>query len=113
MFIFLLVLITHIDSLDMKRYFLLSSFILVALFTFEFDAIAQCAMCRSTVETNIREDGITLAAKLNTGILYLFSMPYLIAAVIGFLWYRRSRENRRQIEEAELRRKRIAGLSQE
>ncbi len=75
-----------------------------------YDIMAQCAMCRASVESNVNEDGIGFAAKLNTGILYLFVMPYLIAIVIGLLWYKNSRENRRKQEEALQIRQRIAGL---
>lgn len=48
---------------------------------------AQCAMCRATVENNVSNGETSIGAGLNAGILYLFVMPYLIAAVIGFLWY--------------------------
>ncbi len=71
---------------------------------------AQCAMCRASVETNINEDGIGFAEKLNTGILYLFAMPYLLAVVIGYFWYKKSGERRRLEEEAASRRRRLAGL---
>jgi hypothetical protein len=71
---------------------------------------AQCAMCKASVETNVNVDGIGFAAKLNTGILYLFVMPYLLAIVIGVMWYRKSREQRRKEMEALERKERIAGL---
>jgi hypothetical protein len=71
---------------------------------------AQCAMCKASVETNVNVDGIGFAAKLNTGILYLFVMPYLLAIVIGVMWYRKSREQRRKELEALERKERIAGL---
>jgi len=71
---------------------------------------AQCAMCKASVETNVNEDGIGFAAKLNTGILYLFVMPYLLAMVIGYFWYKKSREQRHKIEAAEFRKQKIAKL---
>ncbi len=71
---------------------------------------AQCAMCKASVETNVSVDGIGFAAKLNAGILYLFVTPYLLAMVIGYFWYRKSREQRRIEEDALQRRQRIAGL---
>lgn len=71
---------------------------------------AQCAMCKASVETNVNVDGIGLASKLNAGILYLFVTPYLLAVVIGYFWYRKSKEQRRIEEEAQQRRQRIAGL---
>ncbi len=73
-------------------------------------ALAQCAMCKASVETNINEDGIGFAAKLNTGILYLFIMPYLLAMVIGYFWYKKSKEHRRAMEAAESRKLKISNL---
>jgi len=93
----------------MKRFLTVSiAFIITILYSTA--TFAQCAMCRSTVESNISEDGVNFAAKLNTGILYLFVMPYLLALVIGYFWWKKSREQRRFMEEAELRKRRIAGL---
>ncbi|NMM50167.1 hypothetical protein [Marinigracilibium pacificum] len=54
---------------------------------------AQCAMCVATLETNVSEDGGSLASSLNTGILYLFLTPYVAIGVIAFLWYRTSKRN--------------------
>lgn len=72
--------------------------------------IAQCAMCKASVETNVNEDGIGFAAKLNTGILYLFVTPYLLAMVIGYFWYKKSKEHKRNLEEAEERKQRLIGI---
>ncbi|BDD05082.1 hypothetical protein AUTU_25650 [Aureibacter tunicatorum] len=59
------------------------------------DVAAQCAMCRASVENNVSEgESISLAAKLNLGIMYLFAMPYIIAAVIGYVWYKKAKKNR-------------------
>jgi len=91
----------------------------IALFSWIFIAIsagnllAQCAMCKASVESNVNEDGIGFAAKLNTGILYLFVTPYLLAIVIGYLWYKKSREHKKKLEEATLRQSRIANLGAE
>ena len=64
-------------------------------------------MCRASVETNVNEDGIGFAAKLNTGILYLFVMPYLLAMIIGYLWFKKSQEQKKKLEEAAIRRQRF------
>ena len=72
--------------------------------------MAQCAMCKASVETNVNEDGIGFAAKLNTGILYLFVTPYLLAMVIGYFWYKKSKEHKRMQEEAEERKQRLMGI---
>ena len=44
-------------------------------------------MCRMAAESNL-DSGGTEGRGLNTGILYLFCMPYLIAGVLGFLWWK-------------------------
>lgn len=68
-------------------------FILVALLLLtQIDAVAQCAMCRTTVESSISNGRSNIATGLNTGILYLLAAPYLIVAVIAFLWFRQSKQ---------------------
>ena len=58
-------------------------------------SVAQCAMCRATLETNVSNGSETvLSANLNFGILYLFLAPYVIIAAVGFFWYRRSQKNK-------------------
>lgn len=54
---------------------------------------AQCAMCRATLENNVSNGNIGIAAGINTGIMYLFFAPYLAVAVIAYFWYRTSRSN--------------------
>lgn len=72
--------------------------------------MAQCAMCKASVETNVNEDGIGFAAKLNTGIIYLFVMPYILVILIGYMWYRKSRQHRQELDEAAFRKSRISRL---
>lgn len=64
---------------------------MVALSTVE--SLAQCAMCRATLENNVSNGKVGIAAGINFGILYLFVAPYLAITVITFLWYRTSRKN--------------------
>lgn len=65
--------------------------LLIALFLAAPAATAQCAMCRATLENNVSNGNIGIAAGINTGILYLFFAPYLAVAVIAYFWYRNSR----------------------
>ena len=63
------------------------------------DLMAQCAMCRGTVESTVSNGRSGVASNLNLGIMYLFAAPYLIVATIGYLWYRNSkREHERRLE---------------
>lgn len=57
-------------------------------------SFAQCAMCRATLETNVSNGAEeNLAGTLNLGIIYLFAAPYVLVAVIGYLWYKQSRKS--------------------
>jgi hypothetical protein len=44
-------------------------------------------MCKIAAESNL-ENGGTAGKGLNTGILYMLSLPYLLIGLIGFIWYR-------------------------
>lgn len=58
------------------------------------DIAAQCPMCKMSAESNL-EHGGTEGKGLNKGILYLFSMPYLLIGGLAFLWWK----NRKTEEE--------------
>ena len=63
---------------------------------FLFSAVAsqaQCAMCRATLENNVSQGNIGIAAGINFGILYLLVIPYLAVGLLGWFWYRTSRRN--------------------
>ena len=66
---------------------LMIGFVLIGI-----DADAQCAMCRTTIESTISNGRSNIATGLNTGILYLLTAPYLAVAVIAFLWFRQSKK---------------------
>jgi len=66
---------------------LMIGFVLIGI-----DANAQCAMCRTTIESTISNGRSNIATGLNTGILYLLTAPYLAVAVIAFLWFRQSKK---------------------
>ncbi|MDN5202833.1 hypothetical protein QQ008_15695 [Fulvivirgaceae bacterium BMA10] len=70
-----------------------SIFVFFLLFIINLSASAQCAMCRATVENNVSTGDTSLASGLNFGILYLFVTPYLMVAIVGALWYYRSRRD--------------------
>ena len=57
------------------------------------DVEAQCAMCRATVETNYNNGAGEASTRLNSGILYLLCMPYLLIGTVAFFWYRNKKQN--------------------
>ena len=71
------------------KFFVLLFVIFVLTYIFiNQDIFAQCAMCRATVENNLKSGASSVGAGLNTGILYLMAFPYILLSVIAFVWYR-------------------------
>jgi len=51
-------------------------------------------MCRAGLENNVSNGETTIGAGLNMGILYLLITPYLMAVVLGYLWYRSAKKRK-------------------
>lgn len=67
-----------------KRFF---AIVLTLMFLFSgVNLFSQCAMCERNAETSL-ENGDTQAKGLNSGIMYLMVMPYLLVGGIGYYWY--------------------------
>src|ERR1700741_2712597 len=56
--------------------------ILDLLLFFVIDSTAQCAMCKAAAESDLENNSRSIARGLNSGILFLMAMPYLIVGVI-------------------------------
>lgn len=67
-------------------------FVMLLILPLGMELLAQCPMCRMAAESNL-DNGGTEGRGLNTGILYLFSMPYLIAGILGFIWWKNRIKN--------------------
>ncbi|MBB6612180.1 hypothetical protein H7F15_14110 [Pontibacter sp. Tf4] len=69
------------------------------IISFSAPAYSQCAMCRATVESNVgtgsSSDSNEVGSGLNTGILYLMAIPYILVGTIGFMWYRSHKMQKR------------------
>ena len=82
----------------MKQFILVLSLLLTLI---SVSSHAQCAMCKASVEKSESEVASfnQRATGLNTGILYLMAIPYILASIIGYYWYRNSTKERdRKIE---------------
>ena len=53
------------------------------------DMFAQCAMCKSTVESDMANGNNSMAQGLNTGILYLMAIPYIILMLGGYFFFKK------------------------
>jgi hypothetical protein len=80
----------------MKKTLVFLGLILVSFLFSAHSTLAQCAMCRATVETHISTGEDRIGLGLNTGILYLMVTPYIVLSVIGYLWYRQSKKEHEQ-----------------
>lgn len=67
--------------------------VLLVLFT-AVDVEAQCAMCRRIAESNLNDSATAVGRTLNPAILYLMSLPYLVLAFLGWLFYRNIKAKR-------------------
>ena len=74
----------------MTKKILITFIILIISVVLSSDLMAQCPMCRMSLESNL-ENGGTAGAGINKGILYMLAAPYLIVATIGFMWYKYNR----------------------
>ena len=52
------------------------------------NTFAQCAMCKTTASSDL-ENGGSIANGLNTGILYLMAVPYLILMIGGYFAFKK------------------------
>ena len=55
---------------------------------------AQCAMCAATVESNQKAGQASIATSLNTGILYMMIVPYILFGTIAFFWYKNAKKQK-------------------
>jgi len=74
----------------MRKLLIILSIITAATFVAPTTSHAQCPMCKISMESNLNNGG-TAGKGLNKGILYLFSLPYMIIGGLGFYWYKNQR----------------------
>ncbi|MDX1686322.1 MAG: hypothetical protein R3275_13880 [Saprospiraceae bacterium] len=71
----------------MKKVFLIAILIIILIAVGQSDLLGQCPMCKMSAESNLQSGG-SAGKGLNAGILYMFCMPYLLVATLGYIWYR-------------------------
>ena len=53
------------------------------------NTFAQCAMCKTTVESDLKSGHASIGTNLNTGILYLMAIPYVVIMLGGYFFFRK------------------------
>jgi hypothetical protein len=69
--------------------FLKYFFPVMALFILSLDASAQCAMCKATAESATENVDKGIGEGLNTGIVYLMLVPYVLLVTIALVFFRK------------------------
>ncbi|RYE12174.1 MAG: hypothetical protein EOP51_32010 [Sphingobacteriales bacterium] len=82
----------------MKRILFFFSVVTVLFLASPASSVAQCAMCRATVESNVTSQESQVGAGLNSGILYLMAIPYVLIGSLGFFWYRYSKAHKTKVQ---------------
>ena len=62
---------------------------------------AQCPMCRTGLESNLKNGG-TMGRGINAGILMLLITPYAMAAGVAYVWIKNKKGQEDQDIEAEI-----------
>ena len=62
---------------------------------------AQCPMCRTGLESNLKNGG-SMGRGINVGIMMLFAMPYLLVGGIAYVWVKNKKGQEDQDIEAEI-----------
>ena len=75
---------------------------ILALVVFKEGAFAQCAMCKATAASDLKNAG-AIGKGLNFGILYLMTIPYIILGSLVFLFFRKQITQKFQIIKSKMR----------
>ena len=75
----------------MKRIVILIGLTLVLILVQQI-VFAQCPMCKMAAESNMKSGG-SVGKGLNTGILYLLAMPYIIVSILAYIWKQTKRKS--------------------
>lgn len=73
-------------------------------------SFSQCAMCRATVESSVSNGRGSVGSGLNAGILYMLSAPYVLVAIMGFVWYQNSKKETIKRLELKKRLRKVFGV---
>ena len=73
-----------------KALFHISSFLLMLMFHIRL--AAQCTQCKSAAAAENEAGELVVGGGINTGVLYLLVLPFLLVFVVGGYWFWKSRQ---------------------
>ncbi|MFZ4785258.1 MAG: hypothetical protein ACOYLH_07245 [Flavobacteriales bacterium] len=63
--------------------------VLLVFMASSFMTFAQCAMCRANAESASQHVDKGIGESLNSGILYLMGIPYVLLMTVGIVFFRK------------------------
>lgn len=60
------------------------------------EIFAQCAMCKAVVKAGSEDSASSVGTTLNMAILYLMGIPYVLAGVGGYVWWKKSQKDKKE-----------------
>lgn len=79
------------DSMTRLRAILLT---FAALLTATVQTWAQCSQCKAAAASTGENGELIVGGSINTGVLYLLSLPLLLILITGTSWYLIARQKR-------------------
>lgn len=59
-------------------------------------SLAQCAMCRASVSSNLSEGRGVIGTGINDGIIYLLAITYLSVPILIYIWFKEARKEQKR-----------------
>lgn len=72
---------------EMRQVIYIALGVALLLCLFHIDVEAQCSMCRAVVGSNIHGGETSRGLGLNNAILYIMAAPYLLLAVLAWVFW--------------------------
>ena len=72
-----------------------SLIVILLLASVSIEVLAQgCPMCKTAIE-EARKNGSHVGDTLNSGIMYLLALPYIVVSVFGVIWYKNHKASKK------------------
>ena len=59
--------------------------------------LAQCTQCKAAAASRDEAGNLIVGGSINTGVLYLLAMPFVLIFFVGGVWWWKSRQLAKQV----------------
>jgi len=71
--------------------------VVVLVVGFQQELSAQCAMCKAVLESNMQSGEEAVGKGINSGIMYIMFVPYILLGTIGYFMYRHFKKTNQSV----------------